>query len=77
MYIKQYISAIKYLTSEFSDQEKKEIRWKRKTLLNKKKEKNIENWMYIVWVFTITLEKMFADTEENGKDLLRLYLVRR
>jgi len=26
MYIKQYISAIKYLTSEFSDQEKKEIR---------------------------------------------------
>ena len=73
MYIKQYISAIKYLTSEFSDQEKKEIRWEnKKTLLNEKKEKKIENSMYIVWVFTITLEKMFADTEENGKDLLRL-----
>ena len=76
MYIKQYISAIKYLTSEFSDQEKKEIRWERENFIYWKKE-NWKDYVYIVWVFTITLEKMFADTEENGKDLLRLYLVRR
>lgn len=46
--------------------------WKK--ILSYKKVNKEENLIekcgvYIVWVFTFTLEKMFAESEENGKDL--------
>ena len=66
MYIKQYISAITTLTSKFSDQKRK--RWTERLVSQKWSKKTDLSWVN-VRLFTFTQEKMFAESEENGKDL--------
>ena len=68
MYIKQYISAIRPLTSEFSDQKRKKMNIETRFVLQKwSKKKNLSQ--VNIRLFTFTQEKMFAESEENGKDL--------
>ena len=68
MYIKQYISAIRTLTSKFSDQKRKK-RWTERDSIRVAKVKQKRRSWVNVRLFTFTQEKMFAESEENGKDL--------
>lgn len=68
MYIKQYISAIRPLTSKFSDQKRKKMNIETRFVSQKwSKKKNLSQ--VNMRLFTFTQEKMFAESEENGKDL--------
>ena len=69
MYIKQYISAIRTLTSKFSDQKRKKMNRERLDSCRKSEAKKKELSWVNVRLFTFTQEKMFAESEENGKDL--------
>ena len=69
MYIKQYISAIRTLTSKFSDQKRKKMNRERPDSCRKSEAKKKELSWVNVRLFTFTQEKMFAESEENGKDL--------
>jgi len=68
MYIKQYISAIRTLTSKFSDQKRKKDEQREIRVAKVKQKKKELSWVN-VRLFTFTQEKLFAESEENGKDL--------